>query len=48
MQVTSFALKVDETSSLLAEMTPSVLLKQWALQAVRKLKVSCIGVYVCL
>jgi len=48
MQVTCFALKVDETSSLLVEMTPSVLLKQWALQAMRKLKVSYIGFYVCL
>ena len=48
MQVTSFALQVDETSSLLVEIIVSVLLKQWALQAMRKLKVSCIGVHVSL
>jgi hypothetical protein len=45
MQVTYFALKVDETSSLLVEMILSALLKQWAVHTMRKLKVSCIGVY---
>jgi len=48
IQVTCFALKVEETPSLLVEMILSVLLKQWAVQAMRKLKVSCIGVYMSL
>jgi hypothetical protein len=48
MQVTCFALKVDETPSLLVEMILSVLLKQWAVQAMRNLKVSYIGVYISL
>jgi hypothetical protein len=39
---------VDETSSLLVEVVLYVLLKQWALQAMRKLKVSCIDVNVSL
>jgi hypothetical protein len=48
MQVTCFPVKVDETLSLLIEIILSVLLKQWAVQAMRKLKVSCVGVYISL
>ena len=48
VQITCFALTMDDTSRLLVEMILSILLKQWAVQAMRKLKVSCIGVYVSL
>jgi hypothetical protein len=39
MRVIWFVFKVDEISSLLGEMILSVLLKQWAVRAMRILKV---------